>query len=111
MRGSVWLVLAVAACSDEIDVHVSVEIAMATDDPAAATVDARATAVMLGTHGDQPGVSGLDIVVVLDGREVVLPQNGEGSYVCPQQVGFPQTLAAFVDDQGLALERSEPFTM
>ena len=111
MRWSALVLLLLVACGDEIEVHVSVDIAMVTDDPAAATLDATATAVRLIGHGDMPGASGVDIAIVLDGHEIALQQNGEGRYACPQQIGFPQTLAAFVEDQGLALERSEPFTM
>ena len=100
-----------AACSADYRVEVSVAITLTGDDPAAATIDLTATAEELSGHGDHPGVSGLDIAVVLDGRFVALPQAGEGTYSAPQQVGFPGTVLVIVDGDMQPLARSEPFTL
>jgi hypothetical protein len=105
------VLLLFAACTVEHRVEVSVRIALASDDPATATVDATATAEELSGHGDHPGVSGLDIAVVLDGVMLALPQVGEGTYTAPQQIGFPGTVVAIVEGDELAVELSPLFTL
>jgi hypothetical protein len=95
------LVLAAAGCGEELRVRFGVTIHVTSEDLAETTVDATALA----------GVMGLDVSLVVDGNELPMAELTGGRYTLAQTRGFPGALVGFVDGEGLALPRSDPFAM
>jgi len=90
-----------AGCGEELRVRFGVSIHVTSEDLAETTVDATALA----------GVMGLEVSLVVDGTELPMAELTGGQYRLAQQRGFPAALVGFVDGEGLALPRSDPFAM